>query len=78
MRDCDLTDEQWQLIQPLLPPRKKRGRPRVDDRQVLNGILYVLRTGIPWNDLPQRYSGDSTCHWHLATWEADGTWERIW
>lgn len=78
MRDRDLTDEQWALIQPWLPPPKKRGRPRADDRQVLNGILYVLRTGIPWNDLPERYGDDSTCHRRLAAWEADGTWERIW
>ena len=78
MKSRDLTDEQWALIQPLLPPPHKRGRPRADDRQVLNGILYVLRTGIPWNDLPERYGDDSTCHRRLATWEADGTWERLW
>jgi len=65
-RNRDLTDEQWALIQPVLPPPKKRGRPRADDRQVLHGILYVLRTGIPWNDLPGRYGDDSTCHWRLA------------
>ena len=78
MKNRDLTDEQWALIQPLLPPPHKRGRPRADDRQVLNGILYVLRTGISWNDLPERYGDDSACHRRLATWEADGTWERLW
>lgn len=77
-KNRDLTYEQWKLIQPLLPPPKKRGRPRADDHQVLNGILYVLRTGIPWNDLPDRYGDDSTCHRRLAAWEADGTWKRIW
>jgi transposase len=59
-KNRDLIDEQWALIRPLLPPLQKRGRPRAADRQVLNGILYVLRTGIPWNDLPERYGDDST------------------
>lgn len=74
----DLTDKQGALLQPLLPPPKRRGRPRAADRPVLNGILYVLRTAIPWNDLPERYGDDSTCWRRLAAWEADGTWERIW
>jgi transposase len=78
MRNRDLTDQQWALLQPLLPPPKRRGRPRAEDRRTLNGILYVLRTGIPWNDLPQRYGDDSTGWRRLAAWEADGTWERIW
>jgi len=56
----ELSDEPWEFIEPLLPP--PHGRPRADDRQVLNGILYVLRTGIPWNDLPERYGDDSTGH----------------
>jgi len=78
MRNRDLTDQQWALLQPLLPPPKRRGRPRAEDRRTLNGILYVLRTGIPWNDLPERYGDDSTCWRRLAAWEVDGTWERIW
>ena len=45
MRTTELTDEQWERLNPLLPPRKKRGRPRADDRRTLNGVLYVLRTG---------------------------------
>ena len=54
----DLTDFEWSIIQPLLP-NKPRGVPRVDDRRVLNGIFWVLRTGAPWRDLPQYY-GPST------------------
>ncbi|MFN3918901.1 MAG: transposase [Methylohalobius sp.] len=65
-KNRDLTDERWARIQPWLPLPKKRGRPCTDDRQVLNGILHVLRTGIPWNDLPKRYGDDLTCHRRLA------------
>jgi transposase len=55
----DLTDEQWEILKPLIPdpPRRAdgRGRPWRDPRDVLNGILWVLRTGAPWRDLPERY-----------------------
>lgn len=78
MRNGELTDAQWALIQPLLPPPKHRGRPRADDRLTLHAILHVLRTGIPWNALPERYGDDSTAHRRLTAWQADGTWERIW
>ncbi len=50
-----LTDEQWERIRPLLPPPARTGRPRADDRKVLNGILYVLRTGCAWKEMPQEY-----------------------
>ncbi|MBI3961871.1 MAG: transposase [Deinococcus sp.] len=55
----DLTDAQWKCLQPLLPPPKVRGRPRNDDRHTLNGILFLLRTGAPWRDLPRRYGPSS-------------------
>ncbi|WP_154663697.1 transposase, partial [Saccharomonospora iraqiensis] len=55
MRRHELTDEQWAVVEPLLPVSGVRGRPRVDDRQVINGMLYKCRTGIAWRDLPQRY-----------------------
>lgn len=74
----ELTDRQWALLQPLLPPPKRRGRPRAEDRRTLNAILFVLRSGIPWNALPERYGDDSTAHRRLVAWQADGTWERIW
>jgi transposase len=57
----DLTDTQWELIQPLLPAARRMGRPRADDRRTINGILYVLRTGSNWKDLPERYGSFVTC-----------------
>jgi transposase len=61
----DLTDEQWQVVEPLIPvpPRRPdgRGRPRIDAREILNGILWVMRTGAPWRDMPERYPSYQTC-----------------
>ncbi len=54
MARYDLSEAEWRLIEPLLP-NKSRGVARVDDRRVINGIFYVLRTGSPWRDLPERY-----------------------
>lgn len=73
----DLTDAQWATLQPLLPPRKRIGRPRADDRRTLNAILYVLRTGCAWRDLPEKYGDDSTAHRRLQRWQAEGVWRRI-
>jgi transposase len=56
----EVSDDEWELIRPLLPPRAKVGRPRADDRKVLNGILYVLTTGCRWMDTPKRYGHYST------------------
>jgi hypothetical protein len=71
----DLTEEQWSVIAPLLPaPRvrkDKRGRPWRDPRDVLNGILWVLRTGAPWHDLPDRYPPYQTCHRRFQSWALD-------
>jgi transposase len=78
MRATELTDEQWQLLEPLLPPRRPRGRPRADDRNTLNGILYVLRTGCRWEDVPREYGSPATCWRRLRAWEEDGTWENVW
>jgi transposase len=61
MSQYDLTDFEWRVIEPLLP-NKPRGEPRVDDRRVLNGIFWVLRSGAPWRDLPERY-GRRTFAW---------------
>jgi transposase len=73
-----LTDKAWARIEPLLPPQTGRpgGRWR-DHRQVINAILWKLRTGAPWRDLPQRYGPWKTAHERLRVWTADGTWERI-
>ena len=76
--NSELTDAQWALIQPHLPPPKKRGRPRAQDRRTINGILYVLRTGCRWKDLPDRYGSSVTCWRRLDQWQMDGIWERIW
>ncbi|HET8907929.1 MAG TPA: IS5 family transposase [Ktedonobacterales bacterium] len=78
VRDLALTDEQWRRIKPLLPAARKEGRPRADDRRTLEGILYVLRTGCRWGDLPPEYGSGVTCWRRLTQWEADGTWERVW
>ena len=77
-----LTDELWTLIEPLLPPPRKYpkgGRPRVGDRQALMGILFVLRTGIPWEYLPQEMGCGSgmTCWRRLHDWQEAGVWEDI-
>jgi transposase len=78
MRETELADEQWQRLKPLLPPPKRHGRPRADDRKTLNGILYVLRTGCRWTDVPREYGSPTTCWRRLRAWEEDGTWERVW
>ncbi len=79
MRATELTDEQWLRLEPLLPPpRRGRGRPRADDRKTLNGILYVLRTGCRWQDVPRECVSPSACWRRLRAWEWDGTWEKIW
>lgn len=73
-----LTDAQWAAVRRLLPPPGPRGRPRADDRRTLDGILYVLRNGCRWQDLPRHYGDPVTCWRRFVRWEADGTWERIW
>ena len=78
MMGTDLSKAQWELIGPLLPAAKPTGRPRADDWRTLNGILYVLRTGSRWKDLPDRYGSSVTCWRPLDQWQTDGTWERIW
>ncbi len=77
MSRYDLTDEQWQRLQPLLPRRKKEGRPREDDRRILNGLRWILRTGAPWRDLPERYGSWSTVYSRFYRWRKAGHWDRI-
>ena len=78
MRDVFLSDKQWLHIEPLLPKRSSNGRPWADNKQVLEGILWVLKTGARWKDLPERYPSPSTCWRRLRLWEEDGTWLKIW
>ncbi len=72
----DLTDFEWSVIGPLLP-NKPRGVPRVDDRRVLNGIFWVLRSGAPWRDLPARYGPYTTCYNRFNRWRKVGVWDRL-
>jgi transposase len=77
-----VSDALWELIEPLLPvrePSAKGGWPRVDDRACLAGILFVLKTGIPWEDLPQEMGCGCgmTCWRRLAEWQAAGVWEAL-
>ena len=72
----DLTDFEWSVIKPLLP-NKPRGVPRVDDRRVLSGIFWVLRSGAPWRDLPERYGPYTTCYNRFVRWRKAGVWDRI-
>jgi transposase len=77
-----VTDELWAFVEPLLPeepPKPKGGRPRVDDRAALTGILFVLKTGIPWGMLPQEMGCGSgmTCWRRLRGWHEAGVWERL-
>ncbi len=74
----DLTDAQWAILAPLLPPRSHRGRPtEVDLRAVLNAIFYVLRTGCQWRYLPPEFPKWQTVYWYWARWVNDGTLVRI-
>ena len=75
-RRHDLSDFEWSIIQPLLP-NKARGVPRADDRKVLNGIYWRLRTGSPWADIPERYGPASTCANRFRRWAKIGVWDRI-
>src|SRR5260370_37220484 len=71
----DLTDAQWAFLEPLFRPRRRedgRGRPWQDTRAVLNGVLWVLRTGAPWHDLPPRYPPYQTCHRRFQQWQRSG------
>jgi transposase len=78
-----VTDELWEIVEPLIPEVKRRyrypGRKRTPDRQVLTGILFVLRTGIPWEDLPQEMGCGSgvTCWRRLDEWQRQGVWARL-
>ena len=76
-----LTQPQWEKIEPLLPKLKKTrrgGRPWADNRKVFEGILWVLRTGAPWADLPKQYPSPSTCWRRLRLWEQQDVWLYAW
>jgi len=72
----DLTDHEWSIIEHLLPKRG-RGPKRRDDRVILNGIFYILRTGAPWRDLPERYGPPTTVYNRYVRWGERGVWKGI-
>lgn len=79
--DSELTDEQWNKIEPLLPkPKasKQGGRKPIDDRRCFEGILWVLRSGARWKDLPATYPSPSTCWRRLRDWEEQDVWLTVW
>ena len=76
MARFDLSDAEWAVIEPLLP-NKPRGVPRVDDRRVVNGIFYILRTGSPWRDLPERYGPYTTVYNRYNRWAKAGVWLAV-
>jgi len=74
----DLTDEQWKLIEPYIPPAKPGGRPReVDMREVVNGILYLNRTGCTWRSLPHEFPPWGTVHYYYRRFRLEGVWPQI-
>ncbi|ENQ14812.1 IS5 family transposase, partial [Brucella suis] len=75
-RRYELTDHEWSIISPLLP-NKPRGVARVDDRRVLNGILWRFRTGSPWAEVPERYGPPTACYNRFVRWRKAGVWDRL-
>jgi transposase len=75
----DLTDAQWQLLDPLLPAVSALGRPPIwTRRQLINGIRWRIRTGAPWRDVPERYGSWQSVYGLFRRWQRDGTWARVW
>jgi transposase len=78
MNRHDLTNTQWERLHPLLPPHKPHtGRPSTDHRRILNGILWIIRTGAPWRDLPERYGPWGTVASRFYRWRKAGIWARL-
>lgn len=80
MSDTKLSDEQWALIEPFLPPQPALGRRRRQDREVLNSLTYRLKTGCRYRDIPrtQSYAPPSTTHHWVSRWVKDGVFDRLW
>jgi len=77
MKYQELSDKQWNVIKSHLPKPAKTGRPRYDDRMILNGIIYVLIAGCRWSEMPKRYGDDSTANRRLNKWQQKGVWQKI-
>ena len=83
MNRHELTDAQWTILEPLFPQanpnaKRGRGRPRHEIRPILNGILFVLKTGCAWEDIPRQYTSSATGWRRLKEWSDDGSWEKVW
>jgi len=76
MRRYEVTDEQWKLIEPLMPPAAATGRTRIPPRTVLNGVLWILGTGAQWREMPPKYPPYQTCHRRFQQWVRTGKLER--
>ena len=79
MKRYELTKEQWDRIKPMLPPEEtgKRGRPRKDNRTMLNGMLWIVRSGAQWRELPEAYGPWQSVYARFAKWRADGKLKRV-
>ena len=77
MQFQELTDKQWNMIKTHIPKPAKTGRPRDDDRRIINGIIYVLISGCRWSEMPTKYGDDSTANRRLNSWQQKGVWKRI-
>lgn len=77
----DISDKQWEIISKILPPSRsvpgKKGRPPQDKRQVLNGIVWICRTGAQWNEMPDKYPPYQTCHRYFQKWVDAGVWDTV-
>jgi transposase len=77
-RRFELTDEQWAPIAPLLPSeRGRKARPAIDNRRMVNAILWILRTGAPWRDMPEHYPPWQSVYARFSRWSAQGIWTRV-
>ncbi len=77
MRFEELTDDQWKLLVPSIPLPAHTGRPRADDRNTINGILYVLLSGCRWMDMPEKYDSNKTSWERHKKWSVKGVWKSI-
>src|SRR5512139_54830 len=78
-RRHELNDEQWERLKPLLPRQKaSTGRPANDHRLMVNGMVWIARTGAPWRDLPERYGKWPSVYSRFQRWRKAGVWDRIW
>ena len=74
----DLTDKKWKLVKPLLPAAKRGGRPRTtEEREVVNAVFYVIKSGCQWRMLPHDFPPHQTIYEFFTAWQKDGTWQKI-